>query len=153
MTALKQIPASLLILLMSQGALLWPPFLHDSCITNVTLSVLSCSLPSELQHRTKLLRQACMNIDLWKDYSTSTDAERDAHLRKFHLRFQKLKSGEINANASVALNRLRGKHLDALMFHIMQFAVFFLEHMLLAFVMLFLTLDLLSAALVPGDIW
>ena len=66
--------------------------------------MLACSLPSELQHRTKLLRQACMNVNLWKDYSTSTDAERHAHLRKFHLRFQKLKSGEINANASVALN-------------------------------------------------
>ena len=39
------------------------------------------------------------------------------------------------------------------MFHIIQFAVFSLEHMLLTFVMLFLTLDLLSAALVPGDIW
>ncbi|DBB03022.1 TPA: hypothetical protein ACH3X1_013441 [Trebouxia sp. C0004] len=48
--------------------------------------------------------KACMNVNLWKDYNTSTDAERDAHLRKFHLRFQKLKSGEINANASVALN-------------------------------------------------
>ncbi|DBA86106.1 TPA: hypothetical protein ACH3X1_005625 [Trebouxia sp. C0004] len=45
-----------------------------------------------------------MKINLWKHYSTSTDAERDAHLGKFHLRFQKLKSGEINANASVALN-------------------------------------------------
>ena len=104
MTAQKQRAASFLILPMSQGAVLWPPFLHDSCTTNVTLSVPACSLPSELQDRTKLLRQACMNIDLWKDYSTSTDAERDAHLHKFHLRFQKLKSGEINANASVALN-------------------------------------------------
>ncbi len=63
-----------------------------------------CSLPTELQHRTKLLRQACMNIDLWKDYGTSTDAERDAHQRKFHLQFQKLRSGDLNANASVALN-------------------------------------------------
>ena len=45
-----------------------------------------------------------MNVNLWKDYGTSTDAERVAHLRKFHLRFQKLKSGEINSNASVALN-------------------------------------------------
>ncbi len=45
-----------------------------------------------------------MNISLWKDYSTSTDAERDAHLRKFHQRFQKLKSGDLNANASVALS-------------------------------------------------
>lgn len=45
-----------------------------------------------------------MNIKLWKHYSTSTDAERDAHLRKFHLRFQKLKSGDINVNAGVALN-------------------------------------------------
>ena len=104
MTAQKQIPASLFILSMSQGAVLWPPFLHDSCITNVTLSVPACSLPRELQHRTKLLRQACMNISLWKDYSTSTDAERDAHLRKFHQRFQKLKSGDLNANASVALS-------------------------------------------------
>lgn len=89
---------------MSQGAVLWLFFLHDSCITSVTLSVLVCSLPSELMHRTKLLRQACMNVNLWKDYSTSTDAEKDSHLRKFHLRFQKLKSREINANASVALN-------------------------------------------------
>ena len=89
---------------MSQGAVLWPLYLHDSCITKVTLSVLACSLPSKLQHGTKLLRQACMNINLWKDYSTSTDTERDAHERKFHVRFQKLKSGEINANASVALN-------------------------------------------------
>lgn len=64
----------------------------------------ACSLPTEFQHKTKLDRQACMSIELWKDYSTSTDAERDAHLRKFYLRFQKLKSGEINANASVALN-------------------------------------------------
>ena len=45
-----------------------------------------------------------MSIKLWKDYSTSTDEERDAYLRKFYLRFQKLKSGEINSNASVALN-------------------------------------------------
>ena len=48
--------------------------------------------------------QRCMSISLWKAYSTSTDAEREAHLRRFHVRFQKLKSGELNANASVALN-------------------------------------------------
>ncbi len=125
----------------------WPLFLHDSCIANVTLSVLACSLPRELQHRTKLLRQACMNINLWKHYSSSTDAERDAHKRKFHLRFQKLKSGEINANASVALN----DYEVSIWIHVTQIDVF-LECMLLTFVMLFLTLDLRSAALVLGDI-
>ena len=66
--------------------------------------MLACNLPRELQHRTKLDRQACMSIELWEEYSTSTDAERDAHLRNFDLCFQKLKSGEINASASVALN-------------------------------------------------
>ena len=45
-----------------------------------------------------------MSIKLWKHFDTSTDEERDAHLRKFHLRFQKLKSAELNSNASVALN-------------------------------------------------
>lgn len=68
------------------------------------LFVSAYSLPKELQGRTKLDRQACMSVKLWKDYSTSTDEERDAYLRKFYLRFQKLKSGEINTNASVALN-------------------------------------------------
>ena len=69
-----------------------------------TLSVFACSLPKELQGKTKLDRQACMSIKLWKEYDTSTDEERDAHLRKFYLRYQKLKSAEVNTNASVALN-------------------------------------------------
>ncbi|DBB05687.1 TPA: hypothetical protein ACH3X1_012298 [Trebouxia sp. C0004] len=62
------------------------------------------SLSTSLQHKTKLSRQASMSISLWKEVDTSTDEERDAHLRKFHLRFQKLRSGEIKSNASVALN-------------------------------------------------
>ena len=70
----------------------------------MTLFVFAYSLPKELQGRTKLDRQACMSIKLWKDYSTSTDKERDAHLREFYLRYQKLKSAEVNSNASVALN-------------------------------------------------
>ena len=45
-----------------------------------------------------------MSISLWKEFDTSTDEERDAHLRKFHMHFQKLNSGEMNSNASVALN-------------------------------------------------
>lgn len=66
---------------------------------SANLSVFACSLPKELQGRTKLDRQACMSIKLWKDYDTSTDAERDAHLREFYLRYQKLKSAEVNSNA------------------------------------------------------
>ena len=56
-----------------------------------------------------------LSIKLWKDYSTSTDEERDAYLRKFYLRFQKLKSGEINTNASVALNDYEVGANDTLM--------------------------------------
>ena len=61
-------------------------------IAALPMSHCQCLLPRELQHRIKLvvLRQGCMNLNLWKDYSTSTDAERDAHLglRKFHMCFQ-----------------------------------------------------------------
>lgn len=64
----------------------------------------ACSLPKEFQGKTKLDRQACMSIKLWKHYDIRTDEERDAYLRKFYMRFHKQKSAELNSNASAALN-------------------------------------------------
>ena len=96
-----------------------------------------------MQRKTKLDRQACMSIELWKDYSTSTDEERDAYRLRFLRRFHKVQSGELTANASVALNDYEvSAYMHTMLHPSNNFCT-----------CLFFTVDLLLAALVSGDLW
>jgi hypothetical protein len=61
-------------------------------------------MPTKLQHMTKLNRKPCMSITLWREHDSSTKEARDAHLQKHLMRFQKVRSGEVNTNAIVAMS-------------------------------------------------
>ena len=74
-----------------------------STINAFTEVYMLCRMSLAEKAETAAERTGCMDITLWKQYSTSTEEEREAHLSTYLRYFRKQNSGKSNSNATTVL--------------------------------------------------
>lgn len=69
-------------------------------------------MPRELELKTALFRHPAFQIQLWKDYATSTAEQQHAHRQRYMNMFQKVKTGKVIATVRTVLNDYKVCHVN-----------------------------------------